>query len=145
MDFNIGICILLGMLFLHILDDFVLQSFTLSKLKQKKTWERYCHERGGKLENLYKDDYLVAIVIHALSWSICISLPWIFLYGSELGTVIFIFVIVNTIIHAYVDNLKANKEKINLIIDQGIHSIQIIGTWLILSFVKIFFEIANYI
>ena len=144
MDANIGICILLGMIFLHILDDFVLQSFTLSKLKQKKTWERYCHERGGKLEHLYEDDYLVANAIHALSWSICIMLPWIFLYGSELGVTILVFVIVNTIIHAYVDDLKANKEKINLSTDQVIHSLQIIITWFSLCFVKWWFEMQEY-
>jgi hypothetical protein len=34
-------------------------------------------------------------------------------------------------IHAFVDDLKANRFKINLIADQLIHLAQIIGTWLI--------------
>ena len=38
----------------------------------------------------------------------------------------------NTIIHAVVDNLKANKLKINLVVDQSIHILQIIITYIIL-------------
>jgi hypothetical protein len=37
--------------------------------------------------------------------------------------------IYNWLIHAYVDNLKANNHKINLIQDQSIHLVQIIITW----------------
>ena len=37
--------------------------------------------------------------------------------------------IINIIIHALVDDLKANKFKINLVTDQLIHIVQIIVTW----------------
>ena len=39
--------------------------------------------------------------------------------------------IVNIVIHAVVDTLKANALKINLVTDQTIHIVQIIITWLI--------------
>lgn len=135
-SFNIYLCLLLGMLFLHIIDDFVLQGICLVNLKQKKTWNKYC-ENNPRLQNLYKNDYLIATSIHALSWSICIILPWIFMYGSELGWVIFITVIINTAIHAYVDDLKANREKINLKTDQLIHFLQIYLTWACLLVAKV--------
>ena len=43
-----------------------------------------------------------------------------------------VLLIVNLMIHMFVDNLKANEKKINLIQDQIIHVIQIIFTWWIL-------------
>ena len=42
-----------------------------------------------------------------------------------------ISIIVNTVIHAIVDDMKANKKKINLITDQNIHFEQILVTWLV--------------
>lgn len=129
MNINLAFCILLCMIFLHILDDFVLQSFTLSKLKQKNIWEKYVEGKDKRLKELYKNDYWCALIIHSVSWSIAIVLPWIFMYPSKLGGCIAIFVVLNTIVHADIDNTKANKEKINLITDQCIHLIQIILTW----------------
>ena len=54
------------MLFMHVLDDFVLQTVVLSKLKQKSWWEANAPERG------YRYDYLAALTAHAISWSFCI-------------------------------------------------------------------------
>lgn len=43
-----------------------------------------------------------------------------------------VLLIVNLLIHMFVDNLKANEKKINLIQDQIIHIIQVIFTWWVL-------------
>ena len=43
-----------------------------------------------------------------------------------------VLLIVNLMIHMFVDNLKANEKKINLIQDQIIHVIQVIFTWWVL-------------
>lgn len=43
-----------------------------------------------------------------------------------------VLLIVNLLIHMFVDNLKANEKKINLIQDQMIHIIQVIFTWWVL-------------
>ena len=40
-----------------------------------------------------------------------------------------ISIVINTIIHALVDNEKANKFRINLIQDQLIHIVQVVVTW----------------
>lgn len=117
--------ILLLIILCHIIDDFVLQPICLSKLKQEEWWKK---QDGYK--ELYKNDYKVALVIHSMSWSIITLLPIIMLTtASEMA--IFDIFLLNTIIHYIVDELKANKGKINLVTDQLIHFVQITIVWLL--------------
>lgn len=113
--------ILLWMIFMHIVDDYYLQGW-LASAKQKDYWSKNFPDK------LYQKDYLAALVCHAFSWSFMINLPLV-LY--KYNNIIIGTVLVNMIIHAFVDNLKANRKKINLIIDQSIHVIQIINTYCI--------------
>ena len=122
--------LLLLMILCHIIDDFVLQPVCLSNLKQKSWWENNVLNKSSSYRKLYKYDYIMALVIHSLSWSIMISLPFIFMTSLS-GGFIFISVLINTIIHFIVDNLKANLGKINLITDQIIHLCQILITFLL--------------
>jgi hypothetical protein len=119
------------MIFFHIIDDYVLQAACLSKLKQKGYWEKSIH---GKIYQFYRYDYIVALIMHAFSWSFMISLPFAIEQRFKFSVSYIVMLIVNTIIHAIVDNLKANKGKINLICDQTIHILQIIITYLIISY-----------
>lgn len=115
------------MILCHIIDDFVLQPICLSKLKQKSYWESLITSH-----NIYNYDYLCALIIHALSWSIMIMLPWI-IFNVQINPMSFICIIlINAIIHAIVDNEKANNLKINLIQDQTIHFLQILITFIYL-------------
>ena len=118
--------VFLIMILLHIIDDFVLQPICLSKLKQKTFWEPYVKDNEK-----YKFDYKVALVIHALSWAIMIHLPLMFIVSNEI--LVLISVIINTAIHAYIDDEKANKLNITLLEDQLIHLIQIGTTWALLT------------
>ncbi len=118
--------IFLIMILLHIIDDFVLQPICLSKLKQKSFWEPYVKDN-----EIYKFDYKVALVIHALSWAIMIHLPLMFIVSNEI--LVFMSVIINTAIHAWIDDEKANKLNINLFEDQMMHIGQIVGTWALLT------------
>ena len=120
------IYVFLIMILLHIIDDFVLQPICLSKLKQKSFWESYVKD-----DEKYKFDYKVALVIHALSWAIMIHLPLMFIGISEYG--ILLSVIINTIIHAWIDDEKANKLNITLFEDQIMHLIQVGCTWALLT------------
>ena len=119
--------ILLFMILLHIIDDFVLQPISLSNLKQKKWWEK---QEG--YSDKYKDDYKVALAIHSISWSIMIHIPLVIMFPSLGQLALLISFIVNTVIHYYIDDLKANKLKINLFEDQMVHFWQICTT---LSFI----------
>lgn len=119
------ILILFAMIFCHIVDDYYLQGI-LASMKQKAWWkkqERYC--------DLYKHDYIVALIMHAFSWAFMIMLPFILLGVRQYAIVILIPIAINTIIHAFIDNLKANKKKINLVQDQILHILQIVLTWFI--------------
>jgi hypothetical protein len=114
------------MIFLHIVDDYYLQSNLLSLLKQKKYWEE------NAPDTKYKYDYIWALIMHAFSWAFMIMLPIGFLKGFYVDVTFVIIFISNVLIHAVVDHIKANKLKINLWTDQLIHMIQIIITAIIL-------------
>ena len=121
------------MLFCHIIDDYYLQGW-LASAKQKKWWEE------NAPDNLYKNDYKVALLVHSFSWAFSINLPVLVyaLFFQLLPTIIlpyFILLVANMIIHYIVDNLKANKLKINLITDQNIHLFQILISWAVYMFV----------
>ena len=123
--------VLFFMFFCHIIDDYHLQGI-LKDLKQKKFWQ------DNAPDELYKHDYIVALLTHSFSWTFMITLPvGIFLYhmGFQLPNLTIAVGIMNTIVHAYTDDLKANKFKINLICDQLIHTVQIVITWWLLIFV----------
>lgn len=118
------------MIFCHLIDDYKLQGI-LANMKQRKWWK----ENADK--DLYRNDYKIALIEHAFSWSFTTTLPFLVIAfiqnNTSLAGLLIISYIINTEIHAFVDDLKANKFKINLIEDQLIHLLQIIGTWIILT------------
>ena len=109
------------MILFHIIDDFVLQTVCLSKLKQQSFWTTNAPNK------MYKNDYKMALFIHSLSWSIMIHVP-IMLWMEHNVILLMITIPINTIIHYIVDDLKANKYTINLVTDQSIHLLQIFIT-----------------
>jgi hypothetical protein len=113
--------VLLFMFLCHIIDDFVLQPKSLGYLKQKDNWRT--------LKNFYKYDYLMALFIHSLSWSIMIHIPLICMDADN--SLLYWSIPINLITHGIIDDLKANRGKINLIMDQTIHFCQIVITFLI--------------
>ena len=119
------IFILLVMIFCHIIDDFVLQSFSLVKLKQKAFWRS-----DPEYNEKYRNDYLIALFFHSFSWAFMIMLPLFIYFKFNIGFLYFCFPI-NLIIHFVIDDLKANKRKINLVQDQLIHLLQISLTFII--------------
>ena len=112
------------MIFLHIVDDYYLQGW-LASAKQKKNWQNNVPEK------MYKYDYIWALIMHSFSWSFMIMLPIAYNANFEIGIGYIVAFIVNLAIHAFVDDLKANKRKINLWVDQLIHMAQIWFTFLL--------------
>lgn len=122
------ILILLAMIFCHIVDDYYLQGI-LASMKQKSWWEQ------NHPEPMYQYDYMVALIVHSFSWAFSIMfVPTIYLIfiGGVWNPFLFLG---NIVIHAYVDDLKANKKKINLVQDQSVHLIQILVTWFLMLIV----------
>ena len=115
---------LLAMMFCHIVDDYYLQGW-LASAKQKSYWVKNAPDK------LYRFDYIMALIMHSLSWSFMIMLPLAVFNNFEVGILYGVMFVVNAIIHGIVDNLKANAKKINLITDQLIHLSQIIITFVI--------------
>lgn len=119
--------ILLSMITMHLIDDYCLQGI-LASMKQKQWWKEKC-----PLE-IYKHDYIVALIEHSFEWTFVMLLPLAMYYFILKNVWIGILpYLINTIIHAITDDLKANKHMINLFIDQLIHFDQIIITWTIIT------------
>lgn len=134
---EIKLLFLIGMIFLHIVDDYYLQGW-LASAKQKEWWKQ------NAPNPLYKYDYVMALFMHSFSWSFMVMLlPTYYAlnsqYAEDIGVVVgqvIVTFILNLIIHMITDNAKANQRKINLIQDQTIHMIQIVVTWLYLVVIR---------
>lgn len=117
--------ILIWMIFMHIVDDYYLQGI-LAKMKQRSWWEE------NAPQDMYKNDYIVALIMHSISWAFSIMLP-LAIFMKFIIDILFIgLFIANVVIHFIVDDLKANKKKLNLIQDQTIHVAQILLTCLLI-------------
>lgn len=113
--------LLLLMVFLHIIEDFHLQGI-LAKMKQLDWWLEQ-----PEYTDKYLLDFIAALFAHSFEWTFMMMLP-IFFFAKFTPTVAWIF-IYNMLCHAIVDNAKCNAKKINLIVDQTIHIVQIVLTW----------------
>ena len=118
---EMNLFIILAMIFCHIVDDYYLQGW-LASAKQKKWWEENAPQK------LYNHDYIMALIMHSMSWSFMIMLPIAISMSFNVSILFVIVFILNAVIHALVDNLKANKLQISLITDQLIHLSQIFVT-----------------
>ena len=129
MVFSQRLLILFIMIFCHLIDDYKLQGI-LANMKQRQWWK----EKADKY--LYRNDYKMALIEHAFSWSFMITLPFLVISFIQNNSFLMILLVIsyfiNTAIHAFIDNLKANKYVINLVEDQFAHLMQIICTWIIL-------------
>ena len=114
--------ILVLMLLGHLVADYTLQGW-LADGKQKSWWRKIFGGHEDAVPDKYKNDYKAALFCHALYWSIFVCAPF---YASNWFLVA---VALNTVVHAIVDDLKANQFKINPIQDQLLHLVQILLTF----------------
>ena len=122
--------ILLSMLFCHIVDDYYLQGW-LASAKQKKYWQEL-----PNYTDMYKHDYIIALIMHSMSWAFMIMLPIAIVNRFDVGFDFFVLYIINAFLHALIDDAKANRFVFNLVQDQLFHIAQIIVTWLGLVVLK---------
>ena len=118
--------ILVLMLLGHLVADYTLQGW-LADGKQESWWKKVC---GGEIPDKYKNDYIAALYCHALYWSIFVCAPF-YASGNFLPAII-----LNTMVHAIVDDLKENQKRINLVQDQLIHLGQILLTFAVLTILE---------
>lgn len=122
--------ILLSMLFCHIVDDYYLQGW-LASAKQKKYWQEL-----PNYSDMYKHDYIMALIMHSMSWAFMIMLPIAIVNRFDVSVGFFALYIVNVLFHVFVDDAKANRFLFNLVQDQLFHIAQIVITWLGLVVLK---------
>lgn len=116
-----NIFIILCMIFCHIIADYNLQGW-LASAKQKSYWKE------NAPNEMYKHDYICALIMHSFSWTFMIMLPLMYAVGFKVNSFLLFLFVSNVLIHAIVDDLKANKKFINLWQDQSIHMFQIVIT-----------------
>ena len=103
----------------HLIADYTLQGW-LADGKQKSWWGKVFN---GNIPSKYRFDYIAALVCHSLYWSIFVCAPF---YESRFFLAA---ILINSTIHAIIDDLKANRHKINLIVDQVLHLVQMLVTF----------------
>lgn len=115
-------------LLLHHVADYTLQG-CLANLKSKAWWGKACHETiWGSFDAQFKKyghDYIAGLACHSLYWSLVTFAPILWL-ASDVFAVL--CVVLNSAFHYYVDDLKANRFRINLWQDQLLHLLQISAT-----------------
>lgn len=77
-------------------------------------------------------DYIVALIMHAFMWAVVVDvapLVWLIVAGNKKWWIILLSIILDTIFHAWIDDIKANHHDITLIQDQVMHVIQIVVTF----------------
>lgn len=114
---NKYILVLVLMILGHLLADYPLQGW-LASAKAKSYWK----------DTPTKYDYIPALICHATMWAIIVFLPIIY-FGWQTLDWFWLALPINIVIHCVVDDLKANKKKINLCYDQILHLNQILITW----------------
>lgn len=127
---NNGILLLL-IIFLHVVADFNMQG-VMADLKQKDFWKKY--------DKKYQFDYVMPLIGHAFQWSFTIHLPVIIAAVATQKDCLELYacmsIVFHTILHAWIDTLKANDHKTTLIQDQFYHMLQIILTWAVYCWIK---------
>ena len=134
--------ILIIMLVLHVFADYTLQGI-MASMKQRDWWQKETlskHHISVDM-TIYKNDYKVALTCHAFEWAFCVMIPMLvsiwhtctdFSWPNiKVGAVYICLLVLNTWFHYFVDDVKANDKKCNLIVDQVLHVIQIFIAWLI--------------
>ena len=116
-----NVFIILCMIFCHIIADYNLQGW-LASAKQKSYWEK------NAPDEMYKHDYICALVMHSFSWTFMIMLPLMYAVGFKVNSFLLFLFVSNVLLHAITDDFKANKKVLNLWQDQSIHMYQIVIT-----------------
>ena len=116
-----NVFIILCMIFCHVIADYNLQGW-LASAKQKSYWEK------NVPDEMYKHDYICALIMHSFSWTFMIMLPLMYVVGFKVDSFLLFLFVSNVLLHAITDDFKANKKVLNLWQDQSIHMYQIVIT-----------------
>lgn len=108
------------MVFCHVIEDFHVQGI-LADLKQRMWWLNNVTGKG--FGHRYDRDYIAALLAHGFEWSFIVHIPLMYFVGFN--TVVLASLCCNALLHAFIDDLKCNRLRTNLIQDQLLHILQI--------------------
>lgn len=129
-----SLMVLITMLWLHVFADYNLQGI-LASMKQRGWWAK---QIPNYRDTKYKNDYKAALIAHAFSWSFTVLFPMFVstynslnVFGFGVFAAYLLLLIFMTLGHYRIDDIKANRKRINLIEDQVCHIIQIVLAWVL--------------
>lgn len=115
--------VFLFMLFCHVFDDYFLQG-CLANMKQKRWWTD--NPDPVARQPKYRNDYIMALLMHSVSWSFMVMLPVAIYHDFNIGGMFVFNYVIGVLVHAFIDDQKANRHYFNLIQDQLLHMWQIV-------------------
>lgn len=119
--FGFYIHLLLSMFMGHVIGDSVFQTSSISLKKRESYWKSY-----GNYKRYF---YIFYLLVHSFIWSSTIHISLLIILGVKYFNKILISYIVNILLHSIIDDMKANRKLFNLIVDQFLHSLQILLTF----------------
>lgn len=120
------------MFLLHFFADFNLQIHgRLDKFKQAKWWSEQIPKGMSERERLalwrkFRYDYVCGLLCHGFYWALIVCLPHLVTCSCSYA----FNVILHGLLHAFIDDLKCNRGKLNLWEDQLMHAAQLVFIWL---------------
>lgn len=106
----------------HCIGDYVLQTEFLAQGKSPRFWE-------GAPD---KTAWIPVLFAHSVIWTACVMLPLLLIVWPVIGLPFVVCFAANIVIHFFVDWLKC-VGKINMLIDQGIHLVQMIVSFALVA------------
>lgn len=126
--------VLILMILIHVIADFHLQGI-MAQMKQKSWWteqiERAPEKDRKEMREMYGHDHVPVLLLHGFEWTILVSLPILYLSDWTLPPIMWFFLFCMVAYHALFDHMKCNLDCINLVQDQFLHMLQIVGIWVI--------------
>lgn len=109
------------MIFMHIIADYIVQTDLLAKLKVNRNWDQI---RKDNPQFKWKYDYVMVLFLHSFSWTFMIMIP-VLLIDLDLRFILG-NIVLHTILHMEIDDMKANQHSITFLEDQLLHFVQIL-------------------
>ena len=89
--------VILLMVFFHVVADYNLQGW-LASAKQKSYWEQNAPDK------LYKYDYIMALIMHSISWTFMVMLPIAYVQQFNVDIMFLVLFVGNVILHAIINH-----------------------------------------
>ena len=113
------IYIFMIMIFLHCFCESILLRTSIFDYRIKDNWLL--------LKDKYENDFRLIILCRSFIWSFIVHLPILILHRDGSFYLVYsVSIIVHTLLHGIIDDIRTNQKLISLLIEQSFHILQLI-------------------